>query len=231
MISEKNRELVDRAIKLLTPPGLKCSKSQIKKARKYLHDAVMILSAAERRRELRVRRQGSLKRGELERIATGKAAIEVRWAKYREKCGMMTNDEFCELSHPWRGRELAAYMEIPYSRVVGYRRKVNPVQVPNEVAEKLMELVKKVESGEIPPPDDRSLPVFMTHAEFKRISDLFGVAETSKRLGVKVGRVYAFRNRGCQDHIPELIANKMRELEAADEKEEPNLFPESPEEE
>lgn len=141
MISEKNKQLVAAALLLLTPPGLKCTKNQIKRASKHIHAAILALSVEARKEELKRRRLARLQSGELLNSINARSAIENRWKQYQ--CGLMTNEEFRRLSAPWGALELAELLGISTSRIMAYRRKVQARRVPDAVAKKLLELVER----------------------------------------------------------------------------------------
>ena len=141
MISEKNKQLVAAALLLLTPPGLKCTKNQIKRASKHIHAAILALSVEARKEELKKRRLARLKPGELLNSINGRNAIEKRWEQYQ--CSIMSNEEFRKLSAPWDAIELAELLGTTATRITAYRRKKQTRRVPDEVARKLLELVQR----------------------------------------------------------------------------------------
>lgn len=143
MISEKNKQLIAAGLLLLTPPGLKCTKNQIRKASKHIHAAILALSVEARKEELKRRRLAQLRQGELMVRANTQKAITARWAAYADKSNMMTNDEFRRLSAPWEAIELAELLGVSVSRITAYRRKAQVRRVPDEVAKKLLDLVQR----------------------------------------------------------------------------------------
>ena len=146
MISEKNKALVEAGLALLTPPGLKCTKNQIRKASKHLHAAILALSVEARKEELKRRRLARLKPGELLNSIIAKNAIEARWGQYQ--CSLMSNEEFRKLSAPWEAVELAELLGISVSRITAYRRKKQTRRVPDDVAKKLLELIEQAIAAE-----------------------------------------------------------------------------------
>ena len=141
MISEKNKQLVAAALLLLTPPGLKCTKNQIKRASKHIHAAILALSVEARKEELKKRRLARLKPGELLNSINGRNAIEKRWEQYQ--CSIMSNEEFRKLSAPWDANGLAELLGVSAWQINAYRRKKQTRRVPDEVAKKLLELINK----------------------------------------------------------------------------------------
>ncbi len=147
MISDKNRELIDRAIELLKPEGLQCSKYQIRRAGKLIYAAILALSSDERKRERRVRQLAQFNVDEEELQRRGTNAVKARWQRY--PCGMMTSQEFRELSSPWSATELAYIFGITKSRIIAYRRKSQPCRIPDDVAIQLLELVKRTKEEQL----------------------------------------------------------------------------------
>lgn len=141
MISEKNKQLVAAGLLLLTPPGLQCTKNQIKRASKHIHAAILALSVEARKKELKKRRLARLKPGELLNSINGRNAIEKRWEQYQ--CSMMSNEDFRKLSAPWEATELAELLGVSVNRIAAYRRKKQTRRVPDDVARKLLELVQR----------------------------------------------------------------------------------------
>lgn len=141
MISEKNKQLVAAALLLLTPPGLQCTKHQIRRASKHIHAAILALSVESRKEELKRRRLARLKPGELLNSINGRNAIEKRWEQYQ--CSIMNNEEFRKLSAPWEASELAELLGVSAWQINAYRRKKQTRRVPDDVAKKLLELVNK----------------------------------------------------------------------------------------
>lgn len=148
MISEKNKQLVEAGLALLTPPGLKCTKHQIRKASKHLHAAILALSVEARKEELKRRRLARLKQGELINRINMQNAIATRWERYEQQCSIMSNEEFRKLSAPWEALELAELLEISVSRITAYRRKAQTRRVPNTVAQKLLALIERTTAEE-----------------------------------------------------------------------------------
>lgn len=146
MISEKNKQLVEAGLALLTPPGLKCTKNQIRKASKHLHDAILALSVEARKEELKRRRLARLKTDDLLVQANVRKAIAARWDAY--ECDLMSNEEFRKLSAPWEAEELAELLGTTKSRITAYRRKKQTRRVPNEIARKLLDLIERATAEE-----------------------------------------------------------------------------------
>jgi hypothetical protein len=148
LISEKNKQLVEAGLALLTPPGLKCTKHQIRRASKHLHAAILALSVEARKEELKRRRLAKLKTGELINCINTRKALATRWERYEQQCSDMTNEEFRKLSSPWEAVELAGLLGISVSRVTAYRRKAQTRRVPNTVAQKLLALIERTTAEE-----------------------------------------------------------------------------------
>ena len=146
MISEKNKALVQAGLELLTPPGLKCTKHQIRRASKHLHDAILALSVEARKEELKRRRLARLKQGELLVQANSRKAIVARWDAYQ--CDLMSNEEFRKLSAPWDAIELAELLGTTATRITAYRRKKQTRRVPDEIARKLLDLIERTTAEE-----------------------------------------------------------------------------------
>lgn len=146
MIPEENRDLIEAGLQLLTPPGLKCTKEQINRAVRHLNQAIIALSAETRRAELNRRRLAKLKCGPVMNRINNRKAVAVRWDAYAKTCDQMSNAEFRELSMQWTAQELAELTGYSAPRIRAYRRMANPLRVPNDLADKLMELVRKSEA-------------------------------------------------------------------------------------
>lgn len=140
MISEDNRTRIERALKILTEGRPPCTKHQVKRAMKCLHVAVMILSPEERKRE-RLLRQNAQRKRDPERVSEQNAsAVRRRWERVRKNCGKMSNEQFRELSARWSAPELAALLGVSPCRVNGWRRIARAIMIPDEIADKLLEL-------------------------------------------------------------------------------------------
>lgn len=158
MISEDNRMRIERALKILTEGRPPCTKNQVKRAMKCLHAAAMILSPEERKRERLVRQNAQRKRDPEKVSAHNTSAVRRRWERVRKNCGKMSNEQFRELSIRWSAPELAALLGVSPCRVCGWRRVARAIMIPDEIADRLLEL-----AAANPPADTRAKTCLPEH--------------------------------------------------------------------
>ena len=89
-----------------------------------------------------IRREKQLQRNPEEMSATNRKAVAARWG---EREAGMSNEEFRELCAEFTAQEIADAIDVPYNRVITWRRKVKPVLITVEDAKKIRKMVEKAQ--------------------------------------------------------------------------------------